>query len=214
MSSAHEVRRFYDAVASRYAELLPGPTAEEPLDLAVLDGFVKELARAPGAVLLDAGCGTGRLTPLIRDAGLRSIGVDPSAGMLAIARERFPDAEFALGDLAALPVRNRSVDGVLAWYSIIHTAPEGLDAVVAELARVLRPGGAVLLAFQAGSGVRRIERGYGTDAATTAVLHDPHDVAARLVAGGFAVDAVVHRSAVRERHDQGFVLARTTREPG
>jgi predicted methyltransferase MtxX (methanogen marker protein 4) len=65
----------------------------------------------------------------------------------------------------------------------------------------------VLLAFQAGSGGRRIVGGYGTDAEVDAVLHDPADVAERLTAAGFAVDAVLVRTAVRERHDQGFVLA-------
>ncbi|MCU1473440.1 class I SAM-dependent methyltransferase [Amnibacterium sp.] len=207
MRSEDEVRRFYDAVAPRYAELLPGPTAEQPVDLGLLTAFARDVAATADAVVLDAGCGTGRLTRLLQDAGLRSIGFDPSPGMLAIARARFPETRFEVGGLAALPVPDATVDGVLAWYSIIHTPAARLDPVVSELARVLRPGGVVLLGFQAGTGTRRIERGYGTEATTTAVLHDPQDVANRLGGGGFAVDEVVRRAAARERHDQGFVRA-------
>ena len=207
MTSEDEVRRFYDTVAPRYAELLPGPTAEAPLDLAMLDAFVARVSRAPDATVLDAGCGTGRLTPLLQAAGLRTIGIDPSPGMLAIARRRHPGARFEVGTLAALPLGDESVEGVLAWYSIIHTPPEELPLVASELERVLRPSGALLLGFQSGTGTRRIERGYGTDAAVTAVLHDPHEVAAGLAAAGFAVHAVLHRAAAQERHDQGFVLA-------
>jgi SAM-dependent methyltransferase len=207
MPSELEVRRFYDTVAPRYAQLLPGPTAEQAVDLGLLTAFASDVARTAHAVVLDAGCGTGRLIPLLRDAGLRSIGVDPSPGMLAIARTRFPETRFEVGGLAALPVPGAAVDGVLAWYSIIHTPPERLGPVVAELARVVRPRGTVLLGFQAGTGTRLIERGYGTEATITAVLHDPQDVADRLEAGGFAVDEVVRRGAVRERHDQGFVRA-------
>ena len=207
MPSEREVRRFYDTVAPRYAELLPGPTAEQLIDLGLLRAFARDVARIAPALVLDAGCGTGRLTPLLRDAGLRSIGVDPSPGMLAIARTRFPESRFEVGGLTALPVADAAVDGVLAWYSIIHTPTARLGPVVAELARVLRPGGPVLLGFQAGTGTRLIERGYGTEATITAVLHDPQVVADRLEAGGFAVDEVLRRAAVGERYDQGFVRA-------
>lgn len=91
MTSDDEVRRFSDAVATRYAELLPGPTAEEPLDLALLTVFVDHVARTPRSRVIDAGCGTGRLTPLLLAAGLRPIGVDASPRMLTVARSRFPD---------------------------------------------------------------------------------------------------------------------------
>jgi ubiquinone/menaquinone biosynthesis C-methylase UbiE len=213
MSSDDEVRRFYDAVAIRYAELLPGPTAEESLDLALLTVFVDQVARTPRARVIDAGCGTGRLTPLLQAAGLRPIGIDASPGMLAIARDRFPDIRFEVGRLTALPLPDAAMDGALLWYSIIHTPSDRLDPVVSELARVLRPGGVALLGFQAGTGTRRIVGGYGTTADTTAVLHDPQLVADRLSAGGLAIQAIVHRTAAREQHDQGFVLARMPGTP-
>ena len=204
---ADEVRGFYDDVAPAYARLLPGPTAEEPLDLAMLDELVRRVSETPGRSVLDAGCGTGRMIPLLTDAGLEVTGADLSPGMIAIARERHPSVRLEVAGLDALPFDDGSFDGVPAWYSIIHTAPGSLGPVLSELRRVLRPGGHLLLAFQAGAGTRRILRGYGTEAAVDAHLHDPDDVAERLRRSGLAVDAVLRRAAVRERHDQGFVLA-------
>lgn len=205
--STDEVRGFYDSVARAYARLLPGPTAEEPLDLALLSELVRRVSATARRSVLDAGCGTGRMLPVLLDAGLEVSGADLSPGMIAVAREQHPSVRLEVAGLDALPFGDGSFDGVLAWYSIIHTAPGSLGPVLAELRRVLRPGGHLLLAFQAGAGTRRILRGYGTEAAVDAHLHDPEDVAERLGRSGFAVDAVLRRAAVRERHDQGFVLA-------
>ncbi len=204
-----EVRGFYDAVAPAYGRLLPGPTAEEPLDLAMLGELVRRVSETSERTVLDAGCGTGRMVPLLADAGLRVTGADLSPGMIAVGRERLPSVRLEVARLDALPFATGSFDGVLAWYSIIHTPAGSLGPVLAELRRVLRPGGNLLLAFQAGAGTRRILRGYGTDAEVEAHLHEPDDVAGRLRRSGFAVDAVLRRAAVRERHDQGFVLARS-----
>lgn len=99
-------------------------------------------------LLLDAGCGPGHWTDLLGDGGRRAtLGVDGSAGFLASAHERFPHVPLAQGDLAALPVATASVGGVLAWFSIIHTPPAGVPAILHELARVLVPGGSLLLGF-------------------------------------------------------------------
>lgn len=75
------------------------------------------------------------------------IGVDASAGFLASAHERFPQVSFARAELDAPPLATASVGGVLAWYSLIHTPPTGVPAILRELARVLTPAGSLLLGF-------------------------------------------------------------------
>src|SRR5579875_1416113 len=194
------VRGFSDTVAARYAELLPGPTVEEPLDLAMLDAFLARLRRVPRAVVLDAGCGTGRMLPVLSTVAGEVVGVDPSPGMLREARHRLPGVRLEIGALDELPLQDSAVDGILAWYSVIHTPADGLDEIVVELRRVLRPGGVVLLGFQCGQGRRRIVGGYGTSASVDAVLHSTDDVAGRLRAAGFRIEAVLDRAAVREAH--------------
>ena len=106
---------------------------------------VRELVGAlPVGVALDAACGTGRHAEWLAGRGHRVIGVDGSPDMLALARKRVPDAEFRAGDLSALPVDDGSVDLVVCALALTHVGV--LDPVFAEFARVLRPGGHVVIA--------------------------------------------------------------------
>ena len=97
----------------------------------------------PAGVALDAACGTGRLTEYLVERGHRVIGVDSSPGMLAHARARLPDTDFRPGDLGALPVDDDSVDLVVCALALTHL-PD-LAPAIAEFARVLRPGGHLVI---------------------------------------------------------------------
>ena len=110
--------------------------------------------------------------------------------------------------MTALDLPDGSVAGVLAWYSIIHTPPEGLPAVVAELRRVLAPGGHLLVGFQAGADEHRsMTHAYGHDVECDAWLHSPDTVAALLDDAGFVVDArLVREPTGRERRPQASLL--------
>lgn len=108
----------------------------------------------PGGVALDAGCGTGRLTAELVSLGYESIGLDMSTEMLAIAEQIVPDADFRDGTFERLPVDDNSIDLIVSGLAVCHAVD--LDAVFAEFARVLRPGGRVVMSnphpFTAGSG--------------------------------------------------------------
>ena len=86
--------------------------------------------------------GAVSLACLARD-GHDVIGVDITPAMLDIAREKVPTADFRSGALEALPVDDRSVDVVVCALALTHVID--LDPVAAEFARVLRPGGRVVL---------------------------------------------------------------------
>jgi len=101
------------------------------------------LATSVAGVALDAACGTGRHTRRLADLGHRVIGVDATPEMLLRARAAVPEAALARGDLARLPVRSASVDLALCALALDH-AP-ALPDPIRELARVVRPGGRVLI---------------------------------------------------------------------
>jgi ubiquinone/menaquinone biosynthesis C-methylase UbiE len=111
-------------------------TADEPIVAQCLSD------RKPG-VALDAACGTGRFAEFLSRCGHRVIGVDSSPDMLACARRRVPDGEFRLGELDRLPLPDASVEVIVCALALVHVPR--LEPVLAEFARVLRPGGDLVI---------------------------------------------------------------------
>jgi ubiquinone/menaquinone biosynthesis C-methylase UbiE len=109
--------------------------AEEPVVRSLLDEL-------PAGRALDAACGTGRLTRLLEELGHDVVAVDASAAMLARAREKGLRARLVTGNLLDLPMESGSIDVAVCGLALTHV--EDLLSAVAELARVLRPGGLLL----------------------------------------------------------------------
>lgn len=210
-----EVGDAYDVVADSYAQLVADTAYEAPLDLAMVRHFVGEVGDSGGTRVLDAGCGAGRMITYIDAIADFDIeGVDVSPRMVERARSTHPGRTFSVAALQELPYEDAHFDGVLSWYSIIHTPATELASVLGELHRVLRPGGYALFGFQAGTGERIIRHAYGHDITLSAQLYDDIAVQDALEAVGFAVAARLRRGPrATEAHPQSFVLARRPSEP-
>ncbi len=150
----------YDAAAN------PLIRVEEP----VVRAFVDRVA--PGRAL-DAACGTGRHTAYLTSRGHRVAGVDATPAMLEKARARVPSADLRSGDLAALPFEDGAFDVAVCALALSHLPDIG--PAVAELARVLRAGG-------------------------TLVVSDLHPTMLLLGGTGFFVDASGRAGNVRSFH--------------
>ncbi|WP_436930280.1 class I SAM-dependent methyltransferase [Halosimplex halobium] len=133
-----EVMAGYDDLADAY-DADRSPAAELPL----VEGLAADLPA--DARVLDAGCGGGRAVLETLADEYDAVGVDLSPEQLALARERAPAAALARGDLTRLPVADGAVDAVTALHSVIHVPREHHERAFAEFARVLRPGGHLLL---------------------------------------------------------------------
>lgn len=120
----------YDSPGNQLIDL------EQPGVREILDGF------EPG-IALDAACGTGRHAAYLSEKGHRVIGVDRSPEMLRIARAKLPDAEFHEADLEDIPLPDDHVDVVVCALALTHVG--ALAPVLAELVRVLKPGGHLVL---------------------------------------------------------------------
>ena len=206
------VAEAYDTVAEDYAARLPDTRAEAAIDLAMVDTFAAAVTAGDSARVLDAGCGAGRMARYLADRGCLVSGVDLSRGMVAMARRDHPDLSFAVGSLSGMPYADDQFDGVLLWYSIIHTPPAGQAQIFAETARVLRPGGHLLVGFQSGDGSRDVSAAYrrfGHDVRLERHRYRADRVAAWVEAVGLReVCRVVRRAQDAERDDQAFLLAR------
>ena len=93
------------------------------------------------ATVLDVGCGTGLLSELIAPRVRQLMGADISASSLKRARERLPSCRFETCDGATLPFPDRSVDLAFASCVMHHVPPKQWSGFVAEMARVVKPGG-------------------------------------------------------------------------
>lgn len=99
---------------------------------------------APGRHLLDIGVGAGRTTPYLSAAAARYVGVDYAKSMIDVCRRRYPDLEFRHGDATALvDFDDASFDVVVFSFNGIDVigSDEGRARCLAEVARVLKPGG-------------------------------------------------------------------------
>jgi SAM-dependent methyltransferase len=114
---------------------------EEPIVREILDGL-------PVGIALDAACGTGRHAAYLASLGHAVIGVDISPEMLAVAREKVPAAELHEADLHDLPLSDDSADLVVCALSLTHV-PD-LGRALAELVRVLRPNGHLVVSDSRG----------------------------------------------------------------
>ncbi|GAA4700422.1 hypothetical protein GCM10023215_43980 [Pseudonocardia yuanmonensis] len=103
----------------------------------------RRLEAWPVGEVLDAACGTGRHAVRLAGRGHTVIGVDQSAEMLERARAKVPGGRFVEGGLTDLPLPDAAVDAALCALALVHL-PDVAPAV-AELARVVRPGGRILI---------------------------------------------------------------------
>jgi ubiquinone/menaquinone biosynthesis C-methylase UbiE len=139
-------RGFFDA----WSYVYDFPLVQRATYRPVHDAVLRALAAEPCARVLDVGCGTGRLADRLREApSVRTVvGLDFSAGMLEQARARLGSTETATlvrGDATRLPFADAAFDAAVSTEAF-HWFPDQ-DAALAEIHRVLRPGGRLLLAL-------------------------------------------------------------------
>jgi SAM-dependent methyltransferase len=116
----------------------PRKSFGHPLNLRRLSQWLSSDSR-----ILDFGCGYGRSLGELFDSGYRNlIGFDFSPAMIAAARARYPGITFQAVQSSTIPLPDASVDGTLL-FSVLTCVPtdDGQRAIIAELRRVLRPGG-------------------------------------------------------------------------
>jgi SAM-dependent methyltransferase len=138
MSETH-----FDEVAAVYDETLPPHVVQHYLERRTR--FL--LAHCPPpATVLDVGCGTGALAARLADSGYDVVGLDASRGMLEVLEQRAPGIEAVLGSATEIPFADEEFDVSLSVATLHHIAdPRDVRRALAEMTRVVRPGGHVLV---------------------------------------------------------------------
>lgn len=137
-----QLQTAWDSVAETYARNRDPSGSDADL----IDDLLTSLPADPD--VLDIGPCDGARTLANLPTG--SVGIDISAEALEMARERVPESVLLQGDMATLPVADESIDGITAYHAVFHVPREEHPTVYEEFARVLRPGGRLLMTLPGG----------------------------------------------------------------
>ncbi|MPZ97753.1 MAG: methyltransferase domain-containing protein [Dehalococcoidia bacterium] len=141
---------------------------------------------APGARVVDLGCGPGWESAELEHRGFRAVGLDLTMEMLRYARREQPASGHVVGDLRRLPFADGTFEGAWACASLLHVAHADQDTALSEVARVLVPGAPFVCSAQMGDGEGFV-MGAAIKVERFMVYHQPDGLRARLAASGFEV---------------------------
>jgi SAM-dependent methyltransferase len=131
LAAAHRYDTWFEAGWGRYAWQVESTA------------LLRALGPVAGRTIVEVGCGTGRLVALLAERGAAAVGVDADPAMLAVAATR-ATGRLVRADAGRLPLPDATVDAAVAVATLEFTADPVL--VLAEMARVTRPGGRLVVA--------------------------------------------------------------------
>jgi SAM-dependent methyltransferase len=187
----NDVEASYDRVAGEYALRISDELEHKPLDRQLLDRFAAEVGGL--GPVCDLGCGPGHVARYLHDRGVDVTGLDLSPAMVEQARRLNPGIAFRQGNMLALDVEDGAWGGIAAFYSIIHVPRVQVPVALAEMNRVLRPGGLLLLAFHVGDETVHLDDWWGQPVTLDFHFIRPDAMAASLKSAGFAIEDLIER---------------------
>jgi ubiquinone/menaquinone biosynthesis C-methylase UbiE len=182
----------------RYADEIGAELAGKPVDRALLRCLIELAGVAedrPGDRIGDLGCGPGHIAAHLASLGATVVGIDISPAMVQVGEARHPEVAFRVGSLLTLPATDGEFAGALAFYSIVHLRPEDRSLAYAEMARVVRSGGWLIVAFHVSrpepghqpGDILHAEQWWGEPVELDFYYLDPEEVSSGLAACGFEV---------------------------
>jgi len=213
--TTRSIRESYDRIADEYALRIFNELQHKPLDRDLLNRFAAEMA-GRGKVS-DIGCGPGHVARYLHDAGTNVFGLDLSTKMLEQARRLNPDISFREGNMTALDLEDETLAGIVSFYAIVNIPKESLPLVFREMARVLCPGGMLLLAFHMGDEVLQEKELWGRPISMDFFLFQPSTIREYIELAGLHIQEIIEREPyapeVEYQSRRAYVFARKPESP-
>ena len=151
LAEANEnTKKSYDLVAEKYHELFKDEMKQKEFDRLLLDMFANYFDTE--STICDMGCGpSGHIARHLYDKGLNVFGIDISEKCIEIAQRESPEMKFQTMDMTRLDIVDEAIDGIISFYSIIHTPKQFVEVLFSEFKRVLRKGGKILVVVKKGA---------------------------------------------------------------
>ena len=135
----------FDAIGERYDDVFPHKSGQIIATQWMIDRL------APGARVLDLGCGTGVPTAgMLAESGIEVVGIDVSTEMLALARRNVPTGRFVAMDALELDETLGQFDGACAFFCLLMLRRSDIPKVLRRIRSLLRPGGLVTIGMVEG----------------------------------------------------------------
>jgi len=163
--------------------------------------LIEAWGAAASGRLIDAGCGPGHWTQHLAERGAEIRGIDLVPEFIDHARATHPGVRFDVESIEAIDEPDAAIGGILAWFSTIHHEPEAIAVPLTEFARVLRPGGSLLLGCFDADETEAFDH-----AVVRAYRWNTRDLQRVLESAGFDVVAV-HRRAERGARAVAAIIA-------
>ena len=186
----------YSNRASEYVDLLGSVSAMHHADRHLIETW----GAAASGRLIDAGCGPGHWTHHLAERGADIRGIDLVPEFIDHARATHPGVRFDVESIESIDEPDAALGGVLAWFSTIHHEPSGIAAPLVEFARVLRPGGSLLLGYFEAEETEAFDH-----AVLRAYRWRATDLQRELETAGFQV-VEIHRRAERGQRPVGAIV--------
>jgi ubiquinone/menaquinone biosynthesis C-methylase UbiE len=155
-----QTKNHYDKVTQKYVELVKDEVKNKGYDRKLLDDFAISLPQ--NAFICDVGCGAaGHIGRYLFDKGFKVHGIDISEKSIETAKTLNPEMKFSVMDMCNLQFPDESIDGMVAFYSIIHIPKEYIKFAFKEFNRVLKKEGIILLAVHKGDSEEVVKEALG-----------------------------------------------------
>jgi SAM-dependent methyltransferase len=194
-AGAKDIAADYDRIADEYARHIYAELAGKPFDRDQLDRFA---TLVDGGRVCDVGCGPGQVARYLHERGCDVFGIDLSPRMVELAARLNPGIEFRVNDLRSLELADATLAGIVCFYSLIHLRRDQLAGALAELRRVLRPGGALLLALHEGDETRRPGEMWGIPVTLQFNFFTQQQLTGALLEACFTIEQIAHRAPYPE----------------